>query len=203
MCGRYAVFSEEDIKEMRQILRDIDGQRHMGGTEMKTGEIFPTDKAPVIRLEGEKLSPMAMVWGFPKWQGSGVIINARSETAMEKSLFRTPLLTRRLIIPSTGFYEWTHPKGKTPKEKFLLRRADDPMLYMAGFYNLFKTPDGSYEERFVILTAAANESVSPLHDRMPVILDADEREAWLRDLSCVDKLMSRKGPALTLTKVSA
>jgi putative SOS response-associated peptidase YedK len=144
-----------------------------------------------------------MSWGFPNWKGSGVIINARAETAMEKSLFRTPLLTHRLVIPSTGFYEWTHPKDKTPKEKYLLRRPDDPMLYMAGFYNLFKAPDGTYEERFVILTTAANESISPLHDRMPVILDPDERESWLRDLGRVDRLLTRGGPKLTLTKIPA
>ena len=47
---------------------------------------------------------------------------------------------------------------------------------MAGCYNLFKN-----EMHFVILTTSANLSVAPVHDRMPLILEADELEQWILD----------------------
>ena len=114
MCGRYTVFTEEEVIEMREIINEVN-QRYINTPEhaaMKTGEIFPTNIAPVLALEKNALEAMLMNWGFPKWQGEGVIINARSETAMEKPMFRNSLGTRRCVIPSTGFYEWKHEGEK-------------------------------------------------------------------------------------------
>jgi len=73
--------------------------------------------------------------------------------------FCKALMTRRLAVPSTGFFEWKHTEGKKQKEKFWIRLQDAPMLYMAGIYTLFRLPDGNEEARFVILTTAANESM--------------------------------------------
>lgn len=77
-----------------------------------------------------------MSWGFPKWDGKGVIINAKSETASEKNI-KQSLLQRRCVIPSTGFYEWNNA-GKS-KEKYLFRSETSPVLYMAGILILSRT----------------------------------------------------------------
>jgi putative SOS response-associated peptidase YedK len=117
----------------------------------------------------------AITWGFPHFRGSGVIINARAETAHEKPMFRKNLALRRCLIPSTGFYEWAG-ENKKSKQKYLFKLPDDPVLYMAGLFNDF---DGV--RRFVILTTQANQSVVDIHDRMPLVLLRAELNGWLRD----------------------
>ena len=98
MCGRYLI-EVEVYADIGTILANIAAE-----SSLARGEVFPTNIAPVITLDGA----VAAKWGFPKWKGAGVIINARAETALEKNMFRKPLLERRCVIPSSGFFEWDH-----------------------------------------------------------------------------------------------
>lgn len=182
MCGRYQISMEEDILEMREILAEIN--RRYFGTPMqdkiKTGEIFPTDFAPV--LVGGPKGPRAVLmrWGFPRWKGSGVIINARAETATQKGMFGVPLARCRCAVPTTGFYEWRREEGKA-KGKYLFRLPGTKMLYLAGLFNTH-TPKGKAPyPGYVVLTGPANPSVAQYHDRMPLVLQKDQLSAWLDD----------------------
>jgi putative SOS response-associated peptidase YedK len=79
ICGRYTVFTESEIIEMRAILNEID--RKFGEDAVSVGEIFPTNTAPILTMEGNQLTPVPVFWGFPKWDGSkGVLINALPTT---------------------------------------------------------------------------------------------------------------------------
>jgi len=202
MCGRYTVFTEEEVIEMREILHEINMQFAAQAAQMKTGEIFPTNLAPVLVSDRGRAAARLMNWGFPRWDGGGVVINARAETAAQKSMFRASLAARRCVVPSTGFYEWQRLEGKKQKDKYLINLPGTPMLYMAGVYNLFDNPSGEKEARFVILTAAANQSVAPLHDRMPVILLPEEKENWLSGGDIAGHILSREGPELVLKKTA-
>ncbi|MDF2487032.1 MAG: hypothetical protein K0R46_3200, partial [Herbinix sp.] len=122
MCGRYN-FTVEENDEIIEILEKLNAKLH--GTAVKTGDIYPTNQAPILTLEKEEVSPVLGAWGFPKFDEKGVIINARSETAFEKKTFRDSLINRRCIIPSTGFYEWD-----SMKRKFLFRMEGTKVLYM-------------------------------------------------------------------------
>lgn len=201
MCGRYTVSTEEEVIEIREIIREIN--QKLAGTQeitlMKTGEICPTDIAPVLAIQDGIRRARLMRWGFPSFTGSGVIINAREETALQKPMFRAPLQARRCVVPSAGFFEWSH--DKTKKEKYLLRLPKSPALYMAGIYDTFWDKNGKPYLAYTILTTAANASVSPLHDRMPVILREPELDAWLLDNAAARELMSRTGPELVLERV--
>lgn len=170
MCGRYTLFEDTEDQELNEVLRAVHAK--YPAQPIKTGEIFPTNPAPVL-LAGAKgiPEPERMFWGFPHFVNKGVIINARAETADEKPMFRRNLQTHRCVIPSTGFYEWRHDRQKT---KYHFRLPGKEALYMAGIFQLF---DG--EARFVILTTAANESMEEIHNRMPVILARGEIGAWL------------------------
>lgn len=197
MCGRYHIDTEEDIQEMREILQEIskkyaDTPEH---AQMKTGEIFPTNTVAVVGAEGADL----MRWGFPMQGKAQTIINARSETAYERPMFRNALISRRVAIPTTGFYEWNHVGGRS-KDKLLFRIPGEKMLYLAGMYTEFKLPSGK-ERRFTILTTAANDSMRPYHDRMPVYVSARERNAWINDQASVEEILRRKQPVLQATKV--
>ena len=127
-----------------------------------------------------------MQWGFPQHQGNGLLINARSESVLEKRMFRDSVLHRRCIIPAGHFYEWT-----PSKEKVTFFREGDPVVLMAGFYNQFQE-----EDHFVILTVPANASVAKVHDRMPLILERSEIEDWVYDNGFLDFALHKKQPLL-------
>jgi len=191
MCGRYSVVMEEDIIEMRAIIQEINERYNDSAlhAQMKIGEIFPTNVAPILAWKDERIAAGLMRWGFPKWEGTGVVITARAETAHKKLMFTKALETRRCVIPSTGFYEWSHPAAG-PKEKYLIRHADTPMLYMAGLYSRYKDEQGQSYTAYVILTAPANHSIAVLHDRMPVILDdKTKQELWLKYYSVAMEIL--------------
>lgn len=182
MCGRYLISQEEDILEMREILGEIN-RRYLDTpmqASVKTGEIFPTDFAPVLVKGADAPQAELMRWGFPKWIGSGVIINARSETAAGKGMFGAPLMRRRCVVPTTGFYEWRREGGKT-KEKYLFRLSGTKMLYLAGLYGACAPAGKESYTGYVVLTTAANGSMANYHDRMPLILQKDRLGAWLND----------------------
>jgi putative SOS response-associated peptidase YedK len=185
MCGRYVLFSDTEEKGIRDIIDEV--QRKVNG-EIKTGEIFPTDKAPVLIQEQNRITPEVLAWGFPNFRNKGVIINARSETVQEKAMFRKCLFTRRCVIPSTGFYEWSH-NGEKLKYQFNLPHTR--ALYMAGLYDEF---DG--KQRYVILTTEANDSMSDIHNRMPVVLDREEVQQWVANPECAIKILNEKHPLL-------
>lgn len=183
MCGRYN-FTVEQSDEILEILEQLNAKIH--GKQARMGEIFPTNPAPVLVREETLVSPALSVWGFPKYQQKGVIINARSETAFEKRTFRDSLLNRRCIIPSTGFYEWD-----SEKRKFLFRMEGTNALYMAGLYMFYQE-----EMRFVILTTEANESMKEIHNRMPLVIPKHEIETWILDDKVTNDILHRVPPQL-------
>ena len=136
---------------------------------MKTGEIFPTNIVPVVADR-----PRLMKWGFAKYEGSGVIINARSETAAEKATFRGPMQAGRCLIPATNYFEWEKRDGN--KIKYAIRVEGDPVLYMAGIYKVER--EGELPV-FAILTREPADRIRFIHDRMPVILSKAGQEAWM------------------------
>jgi putative SOS response-associated peptidase YedK len=188
MCGRYVLFGSEELQEIRDIINEV--QRKVNG-EIKTGEVFPTDRAPVLIQKEGLLSPEAVIWGFPGFHGKGVIINARAETVPEKTMFRDCLAARRCVIPSTGFYEWSHDGQKT---KYLFNLPGAGALYMAGLYQEYWG-----ENRFVILTTAANASMAEIHSRMPVVLDRDGMKRWMSSEQTAAELLTKVPPELVKT----
>lgn len=186
MCGRYLV-DDETYADALDRIADL-----KAAESLARGEVFPTNLAPVLTAGGVA----AVRWGFPHWKNSGVIINARAETALEKNIFRKPLLERRCVVLSGGFFEWDKAGGGKKKDKYLLRLPGERILYMAGMVSDFRDSGGEVYSAFVILTTAANESVSKLHNRMPVILDPCERDRWIDDDSFLGSALSRTGPEL-------
>lgn len=183
MCGRYYV-DDETAREIEKIVRDLDRKLHVE----RTGDIRPSQRVAVIRGENKHLMADCMSWGFPRFDGKGLLINARAESATERKMFRDSVQHRRCIIPAKGFYEWDKSK-----EKFSYERDDAPVLFMAGCYNKYQD-----QERFVILTTEANPSVSPVHDRMPLILEPEELEDWMLDDRATEYLL-HKTPVLLKT----
>ena len=171
MCGRYYV-NDETAREIEVIIRQADqklSNKIFGNGSFLAREIHPTDVAPVIVPNGQKLSCRTQRWGFSGFTDKQVIFNARSESVLEKRMFRESTLHRRIVVPTAWFYEWNQRK-----EKNIFSSKEQPAIFMAGIYNYDQE-----EERFVILTTAANESMKPVHDRMPLILEKEEILPWI------------------------
>lgn len=183
MCGRYN-FTVEQSEEIQEILEKVNAKFH--GNKVKTGEVFPTNQAPILIAEHKEISPTVCSWGYPKFDQKGIIINARSETAFEKKTFRESLVSARCIIPSTGFYEWDQEKNK-----YLFLPNDSNALYMAGLYRFYKD-----EMRFVILTTDANDSLKEVHHRMPLIIPKEEIVTWLLNDSMTNDILHQTPPQL-------
>ena len=164
MCGRYYI--EIDNEELQSIVAAVERK-----TSVKTGEIYPTNTVPVLAPNGNMT---AMRWGFPKYDGKGEIINARSETAAEKNMFKNPMTEGRCLIPASWYYEWEKQGAK--KVKYSLFSSDNKPLWLAGLSRLdYKTG----ESVFVILTRPAWEDILFIHNRMPVILPKETHDEWL------------------------
>lgn len=180
MCGRYCVDAAV-YQEIVELAGEIDGQL------WNNGDIRPTDHAFVLTNNEGRLSAKRMKWGFPRREDSGVLINARAETALERKSFRDSVLSRRCIIPACHFYEWDKTKAKAE-----FTRPESHVLYMAGFYRWFEG-----QPSFMILTTAANASVSMVHDRMPLILDKTELVRWLGKEQDAEPLLYKIPPRLS------
>ena len=180
MCGRYYV-DDETAREIEKLVRDLDRKLKME----RTGDVFPSQNAMILKGEGNHLAAEQMRWGFPGFEKGKLLINARAETALERPTFRESVQDRRCIIPARGFYEWNKSK-----EKFIFERKGTPVLFMAGCYNRYEG-----QERFVILTTEANPSVSPVHNRMPLILEPEELKDWVLDDQATESLL-HKTPVL-------
>lgn len=180
MCGRYVIFTEEENMEIREIISQINERFKDESPKMRTGEIFPTDTVPIITGDSKHGKVINLFrWGFPNFrQPSAVIINARGETLHEKPTFRNLLYAGRCLVPASGFYEWSKTSDQK-KEKYLIRSSESSLVYFAGLYNKFIDKNGINTTRFVIITTQANEQMSQIHDRMPVILNGDAAIKWI------------------------
>lgn len=170
MCGRF------DVDQSNREIDRLVAQLRASGREVKLGEIFPTNPALALALRDGAPAPEAMIWGFPRWDGKGVVFNARAESAMQKPLFKKSLAERPAVIPASGFYEWRENPQTRRKDRFRFTDPDAPLLYLAGFWNIFPEEDFA---RFTILTTQANPSMRAYHHRMPALVKAGEIEAWL------------------------
>jgi putative SOS response-associated peptidase YedK len=141
----------------------------------------PETKRPRASSTG---SPAGHAWAKDRkvaWK----FINARSETVRTTAAFKAAYKKRRCLLPVDGFFEWK----KVGKEKrpYLIGMADGEPFTLAALWENWKDPETSaWVRTFTILTTEANELVATLHDRMPVILAADDRELWLTDKDPAD-----------------
>ncbi len=138
--------------------------------------IAPTQRAAIIRFEQGTMYPLVqhqpsatmLEWGI---QSHGKpIINARSETILEKPLFRDSMLERRCLVPATGWYEWRSVDGQKYPYHLSLESKQD--MAFAGIWR---------GEEFSLLTTRAAEGYEHIHDRMPVILTRERWKVWLAD----------------------
>ena len=158
--------------------------------------VAPSQDAMVVRRHpdsGERRLDL-LRWGLvPGWtkdlKAARKPINARSETAAGSGMFRAALAARRCLVPADAFYEWrAQADGKQP---FAIARQDGQALAFAGLWEGWRSPDGETLRSFAILTTAANATMRPLHERMPVILEPQDWPAWLGEVPAEPEALLR------------
>lgn len=178
MCGRYTQTKAEALLRKRFHFRE-------GSPELiPRYNVAPLQEASVVIAgeEGRLLVPMR--WGLvPSWSESEAVgnrmINARAETLAEKPSFRDALRRRRCLVLADGFLEWRKAGSKNPKIPIrFVMKGEEPFAF-AGLWENFGRADGEKLQTFTIVTTSANELVAEVHDRMPVILNEGDEEAWL------------------------
>jgi putative SOS response-associated peptidase YedK len=179
MCGRYRLTAKERwLSEYFQIpAEDIEWAARWN--------IAPTDEVAIVRQDRNepKRKFFKMRWGLiPYWAKDASIgvkaINAVSETAAKKPLFRESLKRRRCLVPADGFYEWKQI-GPKKKQAYNIGMKDGGLFAFAGLWDRWKDPTGKAVESCTILTTEANSLLKDIHDRMPVILNPDDYDLWL------------------------
>ncbi len=193
MCGRYQFTRDNRDEKLTAILTLMDKKYP---NSYKIGEIFPGDTAPAVIQKQGRILPVPAMFGMPGFQNGRLIINARTETVAEKPMFSDSLRERRVVLPADGFYEWTHTIGRK-KEKYFFTIDSQSIIYLCGFY---KVVDGI--PRFVIITRPANESISEIHDRMPVIVSDKEVRPYLTDYSAATEIIATAAPMLSKSVVA-
>jgi len=177
MCGRFTL--TVDPAEIQDIF---------GGFSFPTifaprYNIAPSQPVMAIPNDAKNTADF-FAWGLiPSWSKDPSIgnrlINARGETIAEKPSFRGGFKYKRCLIPSDGFYEWkTQPGQKTKIPHFIFMKDRQPFAF-AGLWDEWQSPDGGSIRTCTIITTEPNELMSTLHNRMPVILDPKDYEAWL------------------------
>ena len=201
VCGRFVSSSSPDkIAEFFGASFDSEsdaGDVGTGGRLEPSFNVAPTNDvyAVVARAEGHR-ELTTYRWGLvPSWAKDVKIgskmINARSETLAEKPAFKGLFRKHRLLVPMDGFYEWQVQQAaegeaagaKPRKTPMFIHRADGQQLAVAGLWAAWKEPgspaDAPWLHTCTVITTAANATMAPVHDRMPVLLAPDAWERWL------------------------
>lgn len=189
MCGRYVVTTPP-----QQLALDFDAVLNIEQppTDSPDYNVAPTKQVPAVLVRGEQRVLSTLRWGLvPFWAKDPSIgakmINARIESAAEKSAFKQSFARRRCLLPADGYYEWlalppepdAKPKAKPRKQPYYIHPADEGPLAFAGLYERWRDAEGRELWSTTILTAAAVESMSWLHDRMPLTVPRGGWEQWL------------------------
>ncbi len=191
MCGRFVSTQSADA------IAEFFGASFQGDALAPNFNVAPTtDVYGVVESAPGSRHVEAFHWGLvPLWAKDTKVgsrmINARAETVAEKPVFKPLLKKHRLIVPMDGFYEWQAAgagapltkAGKPMKTAMFIHRADGGPLAVAGLWATWRDtslgPEAPWLHSCTLITTAANGTMSPVHDRMPVVLRPSDWDAWL------------------------
>ncbi len=179
MCGRFAQVVKHD--QLKKMIDELNIRNNEEQIEINYN-VAPTQAISAVMYKREEHFLTFFRWGLiPSWSkepsSQYSMINVRAESILEKKTFKNALIRRRCIIPANGFYEWQKPD----KQPFFIHAVNDDLLYFAGITEYWTGADGSYIQSAAIITTEANETMKPIHERMPVILPPDIWQSWLDD----------------------
>lgn len=175
MCGRFYLTASPD-----QLIETFQLQRLP--SYQPSYNIPPGQKIlSIVKLDDDSYKAVNLDWGLiPHWAKdnklSSHLINARAETLAEKPAFRTAYKHRRCLIPASGFYEWQ--QQEQGKQAYAISHQEGQIITFAGLWEYWEQGTETIYSCSII-TRPANDIISPIHLRMPVIVDSQNRDDWL------------------------
>jgi putative SOS response-associated peptidase YedK len=168
MCGRFV--APRDPAQLREVFNP---QAMPSQLLSSNYNVSPTQEIyAVVAGRSGQCDLIILNWGISaSWDPKRKLANARSESVANKNSFKEMYFKNRCLVPMQGYYEWFRPIEKTePIQPYFIFSRKLPLLPVAGIYK-----DGE----LTILTRAANQKLSKIHDRMPVLVAPKNWEAWL------------------------
>lgn len=188
MCGRYV--RKTGAQEIAHAFSAVSSGRSLA----LNFNISPTSDVFVLRSSAVAVQLDVMSWGLvPVWakdvSRAASLINARSESVAEKPSFRNLISRHRCVMPMNAYYEWKPMKvaGKAIKQPFAFFPGKDSgydhesHFAVAALWSTWRDGEGNELNTCVALTTEANERVSQVHNRMPVLLTKVGIAQWLSD----------------------
>ncbi len=195
MCGRFVSAAPPD---------ELARYFHADVTEVllpPSYNVAPTNDVYAVLETGGLRRVEALHWGLvPRWAKDPAtgykMINARAESVATKNAYRSAFRSRRCIVPADGFYEWQVVPGRKRKQPMFIHRRDGAPLAFAGLWEVWRDPNRPEDPPLrscTIITGPANDTVAPVHDRMPVVLPETAWDTWLdpedADLEALGRLL--------------
>lgn len=176
MCGRFSLSKPKKLNA-----RDLKIQQSEIDKLKPRYNAAPSQPIAAILNEQERHVEL-LRWGLiPSWSKDASIgarmINARAETLNEKPSFKGLLHKHRCLILTDGFYEWKEDRGL--KQPYFIHMKDGEPFTFAGLWSHWTDPKGKEIRTCTIITCGPNDLMEPIHNRMPVILDSEQRDVWL------------------------
>jgi putative SOS response-associated peptidase YedK len=173
MCGRYLIISTPDA------LRRLFGYPEQPNFPPRYN-VAPTQPIPIVRLHEGKRQFVLVRWGLiPPWvkdpKTFSLVLQARSDSVVDKPSFRNAMKRRRCLVPADGFYEW----NETTRRPHLVRPRHGGPVAFAGLWETWTGPNGEEVETAAIITTDANKTLHPIHYRMPVVIAPEAFDFWL------------------------
>jgi len=180
MCGRFTITLEPAFFQQELDLGNLPSEW------VPRYNAAPGQSIPVVRdLKSRDVDMLR--WGLVPFWAKDVsigykLINARSETLLEKPSFKNAFKNRRCLILADGFYEWQQQAEKgAPKAPFRLTLKDSKPFAFAGLWESWRSPENDEIQSCTIITCEPNSLLAQIHNRMPVILDKNNCWEWLAD----------------------
>ncbi|WP_078547749.1 SOS response-associated peptidase [Litchfieldia alkalitelluris] len=191
MCGRITI--HENLEDIGRYF-EIEELTHLS-YEAKFN-IAPSQPVLSVVNDGKKNRLGYLRWGLiPSWAKDVKIgykmINARAETIDEKPAFKQLLSRRRCIVVGSSFYEWKTENNQ--KQPYCIKLRDEKIISFAGLWDRWQKNDEIIHSCTVI-TTEANQLMTSIHDRMPVILPKDKTYEWLNPFQTKEQLKSLLKP---------
>ena len=177
MCGRFIL----NIKPEELIAQYSLTENGKESSFYPRFNIAPSQKILAITNPNGTNTSSYFSWGiFPRWNSKTAryrpIINARAETVPNKITFSAAFQSRRCLIPATGYFEWSR-MGENKKQPNLIYVEGRKCFAMAGLWEPARKPDS--HASCVIITRNAQNDISQIHSRMPLIINRENYKDWL------------------------
>jgi putative SOS response-associated peptidase YedK len=208
MCGRYSLASADAEFSQLRLTFQVEARLELTPRYNIAPTWAPGYEPPIVfqtREAGRQLA-LARWWMIPgNWarplNALPASFNARSEEIEQKPFWSRSFESRRCLVPSTGWSEFNGPRGQRRAFQF---HYDHGLFALAGVWDRWTSPGGEEVQSFAIVTVAANDIVSPVHDRMPLCVDPALYGVWLDpELSGAKALAAVRPPPATLAVYEA